>query len=232
MKIAVFITGALKAFDYCYESINNNLILPNRADTFVCVWSKLGVDVNHLKIKGEDLKLNDRDVKSTDIYKFKNVKNYNITCWKEDYYKNMGHASCPEEVVSKNPIHYYSTIPVSYSNNVCSYHNDPELYDCVIKIRPDLKFNREFILNKNSLDLSSLYSCSFGIDIKTQISDKFVFGSGTVMKYYFSLFDKLNEYWKNVSLVGERLIKYHFDKSNIPVKYFPAPVKVVREDLR
>lgn len=241
MKIAVYITGALKAFEHCYESINNCLILPNNADTYISVWDRLGVDENHLKIKKEELKLKDRTIRQTDLALFKKIRDYHITYWKQDYYKKYNGVVCPDSVIKKNPIHYYSTIPVSYQNYRCcnfdkddEYYtaNDGTYYDYIIKIRPDLKFRNEFVVKKEKFDPKYLHSCSYRINKTTQVSDKFVLGGLNVMRYYCSLFPNLNKYWNKTDLVGEKLLKYHFDNSKFDVKYFSAPVKIIRENLK
>lgn len=231
MKIAICITGALKAYSKTYESINNNLIVPNNADVYVSTWDVLGVDLNHLKIPKDTVKITNREVTKEDVFKFTNVKGYDIHHFDEEFYVSLGDIKIPPDVKEANPKHYYSTIPVAFRNIKCGSFN-LNRYDLIVKIRPDIKFKSKFLITPKRFDPNSLHSCSYNINTNTQVSDKFVLGGYNVIMYYFSFLNNLNIYWKEVNLVGERLLKYHMSKSKFQTKYFRAPVKIIRENLK
>lgn len=230
MKTALYIAGALKAFEYTVDSINRFLIEPNNCDVYVCVWDTLGVDLNHLKVKKESVKLKNREVTSDDILKFKNVKDFKILKFDNSYYKFLDSVSIPDKVVNKHNIHYYSTIPLSYMTLNCHKMN-LQSYDRILKIRPDLKFFNTFDVKQIMKSSNCLYSSSYNINPTRQVSDKFVGGSPLYMNHYCDFYNWLNKHWIKQIEVGERLLRHHMKCVKMNVSYFQSNIKIVRENL-
>jgi hypothetical protein len=227
MKTAVYICGLLKTFEHTFKSINETLILPNNCDVYVCVWDRLGIDKKYSKVK--TIKIQDRAVTEDDIFKFKNVVKFKIVPFLDNCTDKINFVEIPPKVKNKHPVHYYSTIPLSYMVNKCHRMNSGE-YDTIVKIRPDLMINAPLNLSK-LMPRFGLGSCKYKINAKTQVSDKFVGGDRNAMDHYCNFFNTLNYYWKNCDLVGERLLMHHMKNSNIPITTFPAPIKVIRENI-
>ena len=231
MKTAVYICGLLKAFEHTFPSINKHLIEHNDCDVFVCVWDHLGISKKHSKVS--HIKIKDRKVTVEDINKFSNVRDYMIIPFKENVTDEIGDVSVPSKVKHLNPVHYYSTLPLSYMVNMGVTMGDFSSYDRVVKIRPDLRFKSNFdiptVFSKNNV----IYSSHHKINKAIQVSDKFVGGHPNPMEKYCDLFKCLDSYWKNGNTsVGERLLKHHLKVSTIPVEYFGSNIKIVREDLK
>lgn len=228
MKTALYICGLLKTFEYTYESINEHLIKPNNCDVFVTVWDRLGIDRKHAKVSRINIK--DRPVTEEDVNKFENVKDFKIVPFIENCTDEIGDVKIPTEVKRRHPIHYYSTIPLTFMVHSCHLLVDRS-YDRYIKIRPDLKFSGPIDVPTLFPD-NVLYSSNHRINKATQVSDKFVAGSRQHMNRYAGVHENLNEYWKKKGAVGERLLKDYLTSCNVPIKYFGSPVKIVREDLK
>ncbi len=227
MKTAVYICGLLKAFEYTFKSINENLILPNNCDVYVCVWDRLGIDKKHSKVP--IIRLKDRSVTKDDIFKFKNIVKFQIVPFINNCTDKIDLVEIPKHVKNKDPIHYYSTIPLSYLVYKCHKFNLKN-YDRIIKIRPDLFINKPLDISKLIPNVG-FYSCSYNINTHTQISDKFVGGDSDSMNYYCNFFNKLNFYWENLHITCEHLLMHHMKNSNFPITSFSAPVKVIRENI-
>ncbi len=93
-------------------------------------------------------------------------------------------------------------------------------YDLVIRARPDTMFlegisSRD--LKKITKDPNLVFYADYVINPEIQVSDKFAFGSQEAMKTYCSLWEYIEDYWKNPFgdgqkssyRVGERLMKFH-----------------------
>ena len=71
---------------------------------------------------------------------------------------------------------------------------------------------------------------------KIQVSDKFALSSSENMDYYTSVWDYLNEYWADPLgdgnwedvRVGERLMRYHMEQSDIPYRPFSNGCELLR----
>lgn len=228
MKTAVYICGLLKAFDYTVDSINKNLIIPNNADVYVSVWNRLGIIDKNLKIPRQTLRLVDRPITEKDVRKFNNVKNWYIEKHFDTCTDKIGDIQIPQHVKNKEPIHYYSTIPLSYMTSICNTLHDNN-YDRIIKIRPDLLFMNVFNIEHNMPNDAVFYSSGYNINTHKQVSDKFVGGSVASMNHFCNYYENLNDYWTKTDMVCEELLKLHMKPFD--VQYFKSPVRVVRENL-
>lgn len=231
INVAVCISGQMRSYKKCYNSLLNKIIVPLEADIFIHTWEKIGK--SH-KEKGK--KINGKITKEEliDLYNADSLEIESQPSGSNEVFKNK---KVPKELIKEEPLHYKSALPMYYQIyksfkllEKYSMKNNIR-YDLVIRVRPDTMFKEKipnYIIESALKDSEMVFFADYAIDTDFQVCDKFAIGGYKGMKKYFSLWENIEEYWKDpigvnppeTHKVGERLMKYHVEESNIKARPF------------
>lgn len=228
MKVALCISGQMRTYIDCYDLLNKNILKPLNPDIFIHTWEGSGIIHKESVESKEGIITYD---KLDELYKPKRVV---IEKFESSYLEEYKGIKVPDILKEKEPNHYKGALPSSskmYFANELKKDFEKEnkfKYDIVIKLRPDLIIRKK--INKNYLNEAANKDIIFFekdlLSENFQLSDKFAFGNSEVMDYYTSVWEKIIDYWqtplgngnKRNYRVGERLMKYHMESSEIESK--------------
>ena len=236
-KVAVCISGQMRSFEHCVESLMKNVIQPLNADIFFHVWSDAGCSHKE-NVEVADSKITEE--------KLRELYSPIVECVIEDflpeYCDKFKGIVVPGLLKKREPLHYKNNIPMFYKLYECNELKKKEeacsgkKYDIVIRIRPDMFVGSSIPLHclKSS---NILWFSDYHLNINTQVSDKFVLSNSYIMDYYCSVWKFLSEYWnvsfdphKKTNRVGERLMFYHMSKSTFLFQSFHIACHILRMD--
>lgn len=194
MKIALFLSGDLRCFDDCYESLYYNIIDKTKCDVFM--------QVNDSERLGDAIKL----------YKPKKVK---IT------YDNENINFDTSKYSFKTPETNVLSVLYMWKHVKESFSLIGDEYDFYIKCRYDIKFNSP--LNIQNIN-QNVINIPIRGDWRNGLMDMFSIGNFSNMKYYCDMFDYIDEYYEkyNICFHPETLLKFHL-RNNI-VNRFDYPI--------
>lgn len=241
MNLAICISGEMRTFEDCYDSLNKYILSKFNCDIFISTWNISENSIKENKISKNTKNINFKKLK--DIYKtsqinlFEKPKNIN---------KSFLNVTIPKVLIEKEPIHHNGAIPFSYLtyqtnlmlNRYISLKN--KKYQAVIHMRPDLEFKLpipDYIFNNMDTiwTLTSPHS--------NRVSDRFAISNLNLINIYASLWKKLNIYWqkplgkkkylffnnKKNYLVGERLMNFHIKEINhLNLEQLPKVCDILR----
>lgn len=209
-------------------------------EIFISTWDKFGISVrseersaNHrMALKNEQNQVTEEYLK--DIYKTNNILIESQDDLISDEFKNV---KCPEELRLREPIAYKGSIPMFYQMHKCfEMQKNFQTKNIYLRMRPDIYLidQPEKLLHFfEKFNENTLYYSSYKITKYHQVSDKFAFGDYETLKYYSSVWEKLNDYWKNIDYsnfwdipVGERLVNIHMRKSNFKLEDIEVKLEV------
>lgn len=217
MKIAVCLSGQPRYLDDGFNQIYDKIIFkyPD-VDFFVHTWwsdemankkmelsTKLTYGRNYTWDKDTISKIN--HYYNPKLMLYEPQREFNI-------YTDVNYELC-------SPISPYSMFYSIRESNKLKYkwESDNRIkYDLVIRCRFDIEFIK-FDIDLNNIDSKKIYTYSQnGFP-----NDQFAISSSENMDYYSSLYDNLELYHNEgfKGFIGERLLKYHLDKTNIQVEY-------------
>lgn len=241
MKIALCISGQMRTYKNCYDLLYKNILVPLNPDVFIHTWSNSGVS-NKVK-SGIDRE--SRDISESVLHEMYTPEMMVIEDFEAGFTDSIDGISVPEILKEHEPLHYKGSLPMYYKMYQCNelkktYESTNNFeYDRVIRMRPDLAFYEHFPDVLFGID-DYLWHSDLMIDQSFQVSDKLAFGNSKVMDYYTSVYRMLKKYWetplgepgiKRKHRVGERLMKYHMDISDIQVNSFNNRCELVRENI-
>ena len=196
MKIAVCMSGHFRDYDQKVDSLFNNVIKSHECDFFIHSWTNLGFSFNGLDSEGfkkYGFNRNSPDLDQQDVinrfhpvrYKFEVYEEFEPDFIEEaKYYTRLNPWDPPtgDRLISqKKKIYLCDLLRRDYEqqNNF--------RYDVVIRLRPDIAFNRSIDIAQ--YDLSSLHMpTEYGYNIA---SDIFCFGNSDLMTQYSDLYINL-----------------------------------------
>lgn len=193
MKIALFLSGDLRCFDECYESLYYNIIDKTKCDIYM--------QVNDSEKLADAIKL----------YKPKKIK---IT-YSDDIIK-FDTSKYQFKMPETNPLNvFYMWRGIKESFSLID-----DTYDFYIKCRYDIKFENQLdihTLNSDEINIPS------GGDWRGGLMDMFSITNFINMKYYTSMFDHIDEYYEKYRIVfhPENLLKFHLRDSAIKRFHYP-----------
>lgn len=214
MKIAVCLSGQPRFIERGYHQIYDNIISKyENVDFFVHTWWSDDMNKDQF-VKGNDgYKLDDFGKLRQYTYPLDTLelimKYYRPKLiLNEPQIKFEQHENVNYETI--NPLSLYSMYySVKTSNSLKKFYENKNnfVYDIVIRARFDILFEK-FDIDFNDIDLSYIYTHTVGLD---HPNDQFAISNSENMDYYSSLFDKIDDYYKEGfdRFVGERLLKYH-----------------------
>lgn len=217
MKTAVCLSGQPRFLEECYESIYNNVILPNSADVFMHVWSYKDIDEPY-KFGGsggwKQQRISDNaHFKALDLYKptryiVEDKKNffmpsvslkrglafYSPGTEREALEAGMSHDDYVKFVLSNNISMWYSI----YKSHMLAYEfslSEGIEYDSAIRCRFDVKV--PVTLNMSHFDQNYLYSCEMGKKYG-HIADWLNFSNFENMSIYSSTFFSYKKIYSDI----------------------------------
>lgn len=230
--MALCISGQMRTYKKCYGYLKENVIEPLEPDIFIDTWSERG---GTTKTSGVSEAPN--PVTESTLKRLYSPKSLRIEDFEDRYFKKKDGVEVPKRL-QEHTSHWKGNIPMFYKMKGCNdmkkeYECEHSFtYDIVIKLRPDLLIGEE--IPQKVLDNPEILWHTQTYD--HAISDKFAVSSSENMDYYTSVWNHLNEYWSNPLgdgewenvRVGERLMRYHMEQSDIPRGRFSSGCKLLR----
>jgi hypothetical protein len=186
MKTALFLSGDLRCYKDCYESLYHNILKPTKCDIFM--------QVNDHPDLLDAIKLySPKKVKITHKTEKLNID--------ESKYSNKF-----AETNTTNVFYMWNGI-----KNAFSMIDDN--YDCYIKCRYDIKFEANLHISSMNIDEINI---PIGGDWRGGVLDMFCVTNYLNMKYYTQMIDFIDEYYdKGVVFHPETLLKFHLRNHKI-----------------
>ena len=222
MKAAVCLSGQLRNFKGCYQSLYDNIIQPTKADLFVHAWhfSPKETDSFYVNI-GDDI---------TKRFMENGTEEEFLSLYKPKKYK---FEECSEFLKNKRFIIHRKAPETNAERMMCMLYNiskcfnmlDPSGYDIVFRCRTEIAYDRKINQEDLSVSLKGSLVIPHGTDGRGGYQDSFAFGSPNVMSIYASLYHYIQEYSDQGEMTHpEYMLKYHLSKNNVKVKRIDFPM--------
>lgn len=220
IKTAVCISGFLRTFELCYDSIVKNILNKLDCDVFIHTWDVIGANLRHFDRKVSGLYTAGFHDKIHKMYAPKKMIVEPAINWELTpiMIKQIEHGRDPRGVLS-----------MFYKIKACNdlkkeYEKENNFtYDCVIRLRADLTFQAPIPVDLGT-NFNSLYIPRFG-DFGG-INDQLAYSGSQTMDKYCEMFDRIEEYLTlGVRINPEQLLKFHLVKNSLNIervdwKYF------------
>lgn len=189
MKLALVLSGQLRAFEEGFKYIKNNLLDHNDVDVYFHTWSKNWNKIVLNLYKPKDIIIEDDSI-------FNYFSDYKIV--------SQNHPA-------RNTILMYRSI--KYADILRKNSNIN--YDWVIRTRFDFALNSK--IQFNTLDKTKMYFCDTrSNDEATEVHDQFAITTPDEMNIYSTVYDNIDQYHSEGCLVnGENLLIYHLQKNKL-----------------
>jgi hypothetical protein len=212
MKVAVCISGHLRSFEHCAESLRNSIADPLRADVYVHTWDAL--DNITTKPLGHEL------ARAFELY-----RPAAMLVEKPKGFDDMACAQWRSSHPLRNCISMWYGV-----HRVMELRRQSGVkYDVVLRCRPDHKFP-ESIPMAALQDTSKLWLATVG-HWASGLSDQFAFGSDAVMDDYGSLFSQLATYLSaEFTRNPEMLAEEHFRRLGTPLDFVDIKMDLIRRN--
>ena len=242
MKIALCVSGLMRTFVKCHESIIKHIIEPNQADLFISTWNVLGVGTYKvpgqpwIPMPGEEKNISEDQIRSTygDYLKELHIEDWESTqknFWAElkASRRNKPHwvAHDPRMMAVTHRLasmHY----KIGQANRIRKeYENKNGIkYDYVIRGRPDIKHNKTLKLSEYDIKWPDVFcdkEHSYGY-----VCDQFCFGTSEVLDIYCSVYPKIWKYNNQIAAYNaENMMQHHLLVNGINVITINMDYKVV-----
>lgn len=234
MKSTLIFSGFFRTFEYCYQSLMQDIIIPLDADVYVhsytTVYTPANMEVSELH---GNYSRNDSTVNIDDV---NDKLGGRIKSYKLEEYDNTEYLDLVKQLgmPEKNIVNQYHWRNFSHINSICKAVNlfhDTKIhdYDLVIKTRPDVKSVRKIDVSKINLDQIS-YSYPDGFpttdlsgpaDFPYYFADQLFVSSQKIMCQFKELYPTAIEFAKNgITICNEAVLGRFCQKHNI--KFGPA----------
>ncbi|MCB1745033.1 MAG: hypothetical protein KDK91_31995 [Gammaproteobacteria bacterium] len=229
MRVALCISGQMRTYRSCFDSVQRHILEPLQPDVFVHTWRKSGM--SHKEQGGTAV---DEVLTEQGLMAFYSAKSVCLEDFDPAFSHEYRGVKVPEILKQAEPQHFKGAIPCFYKMHACNeLRREFEQahgfeYDLVIKLRPDLSIGRAIdpACIADALDHEVLYFERDLLNEGLQVSDKLAFANGSLMDRYASVWTHLNEYWQqplgdgrsDSHRVGERLMKHHVNVCGIRCK--------------
>jgi len=211
-KVAICISGHMRAFEATFESLKHAIIGPLNADVFISTWESLGTPFRGFDQRIVRMNTNDYISRINYLYRPKKL-----------FVEPFIHFPYRPKLIEKNweGRDLNGILSMYYKIKMCNdlksqYEKENNFtYDCVIRYRADL-FILQAPMIRKGMDLNKIYLPNF-FDWGGY-NDQFAYSSSQVMDIYSSLFDNIEKYMDEGMYINpEKLLKHHIDKNGIPV---------------
>lgn len=246
LRVALCISGQMRTFRQCHRGLKKHVLDPLNPDVFVHTWSNSGY-THHLKQLMEEMgRVGEFEVAEErvtyetldDLYAPSKAV---IEDFDPSYTYELEGKSVPESLKQAEPNHCKGALPMYFKIKRCNdlkstweqEHNFK--YDLVIRLRPDLMF-QESIPAEVIEQRDILWYEEGGGNPSYQFNDKFALSNSEFMDYYTSVWDHLDEYWREPLgdgtpkkyRVGERLMMHHMSQATFPTRLFKMRCRLHR----
>lgn len=245
-RVALCLFGQMRTYKETYDFLYENVIEEFDPDIFIHTWKEVG---GTWKESGS---INSGEVSEDELEQLYSPESVVIEEFQQEYYERLGDVEVPEKVKRLDTFKK-GAIPMFYKTyKVNELKREAEIergstYDIVILVRPDL-----IILEKLTAEIvenTDIFWCGPKTGNPYLLHDQYLISNSKNMDYYASIWKKLNEYWETelhgkYKKMGEpcgefdidgvnigrptRLIHYHFETSDIPVKEHDLRAKIIR----
>ena len=194
MKIAILLSGHAMEYQSCFPSLKTNILDHFNSDIYIHSYKS------------------DCSNEVIDLYNPKKIV-------LEDENDCIKICTFPYKTFSyiPNPMNQYHM----WRKRKLCFDLIEEEYDLLIQTRFDCKYLSSLKIEEIN---PNQYNIPSGGNYEGGIFDMFCISSQKNMKYYFSLFDFLEEYTKEELFHSERLLKKHLLLSNTEINRFDYPI--------
>lgn len=247
MRVALCISGQMRTYRECYPALKEHVLDVLAPDLFIHTWSNSGHTTNVQSIlpqgaAADDFRIQEEQITDQSLQAlYAPVSAVVETCPSGISDEHAG-VRVPELLKQHEPKWYKGAIPMYYKMKMCNElkcrHEQQHgfRYDRVIRMRPDLMFG-EPIPTEVLQSTDALRYETGGGDPQFQFNDKFALGTSEMMDYYCSVWDHLDQYWREPlgdgapenHRVGERLMMHHMRQAPFATRIFEMEVRLHRE---
>lgn len=115
-----------------------------------------------------------------------------------------------------------------WHNMYCAFAHAPLEYDVYVRMRYDIKFDRQIHFENYEMRDDVIYITS-GNDYRDGINDQFAFGSYNVMKVYYSIIHNHSIFWNQGKYFHpETYVKLNLEHHGIRIERIPQTNYIVR----
>lgn len=243
MKVAVCISGLMRTYQTCYQSLIDNVLLPNNADLFISTWPILGTSTYKMPgqpwilIPGEEAKLNQDDARQ--VYG-KHLKVFHVEEWEplqkrfkeelEESCKNKPSHVChdPRNVAITRRLvsMWYKIRDVNRLRKEYEEKNGFK-YDVIVRGRPDIRHKMVLKMSDYDIKENNIFT-----DLKhnyNYVCDQFAFGKPDTMDKYCSVYPSILHYNNEIACyIAEAMLLYHLKhKVGVDYKHVELDYKLV-----
>lgn len=235
MKVALCISGLMRTYKETSKSVVRHICQRYDTDIFVSTWSILGKSVSKFSRQSTDDLVSKftihnvypnltRELAIDDYSEFKANNNHNWCKEKYEWTKaNNREGICRVEHL------FAMCYKIKHCNAMKNEYAAARQvhYDCVIRCRADLLFNRT--LKIVDIKPNTIYTPS--IDTWNRVNDQFAYGDAQAMDIYSSLYNHIEEYDKingmNITC-PEMVLQHHLKVNNITQIEVNVPYTLIR----
>lgn len=228
-KIALCMAGQMRTYKKCYGELKENILEPLEPDVFIHTEKNRGITKRASnQALDEAVESSITEESLTCLY---DPKEMEITePFSAEDLREFDNVRVPDTLIEAEPDHWQGNIPNFHGIYKCNgmkrnwEQRHGFKYDIVIRMRPDLFVPQ----NLPSEVLSNPDILWHTQTTNSQVSDKFAISNSENMDYYASVWEQLAQYWEEPlgdgdwvnHRVGERLLNYHMDQSDIETRQF------------
>jgi hypothetical protein len=235
LKIALCISGQMRAYLDCFDSFYRYIINIYNPDIFIHTWEDAG------RCENINEKCSTNIISADDLYELYNAKIVIVEKFDPQYFNEIDGIIIPSILNKLEQVHAKTFLPMFYKMKKCNdirreYEKRNGIkYDFVIRIRPDLKLMSH--IPKHVFENRDIFwtrsSDSF------RVNDQYFIASSKVMNKFMGLWDNLEEYWKDplgycyntTHKLGNRLFHFHLNNFGIEFKSFENRSYIIRNDF-
>lgn len=224
MKAAICLSGQLRNFKDCYESLLENIIRPTNADVYVYAWNFSPSSFQKDNVT-QRFAENGTEEEFLDLYKPVIHKFECCDKWLESINK---YVLSPKNHYAKNKApetNIERMMCMLYTSSSCFRIVDKKVdYDIVFRCRTEITYERK--ISTEDLTGGNLV-IPHGTDGRGGYQDSFAFGPPDLMNIYTSLYHYVPIYANQGEMVHpEHLLKYHLTRQKAPVQRIDFPMKL------
>jgi len=214
-RVAVCISGQPRSVEQGFEFINKHVIQPNQADVFIHTWQPTYTEAFINPVNGSEVgDAVGMGISNTilDLYEPHGVIFDKQIVFDEKDYNDRAY---PGMKASWMLSMWYSVQMANWLKCNAEDEFGPK-YDAVFRMRFDWALRDDMVvLNRDSKVITVPSDCAH----PTGINDQFAIGSSKEMDIYCSLYDHIEEYYRedDQPFCNEILLKHHLTKQGVEI---------------
>jgi len=206
MRVAVLLSGQISEDSSVYQSIQNNIIKPYEADTFVVYASD-----NHIISQEETLAL--WNPKALYYGKYPEILPVNVRSLER--YQKEGETNLDSFVKQLWGVYQASELRQKFEQD------NGFKYDYVVRCRPDLYIYDKLEIKRGGVNIP------IGWDHRGGYNDTFAYGDAKSMDWYCGVFHNIWHYANNsFPIHPETYLKIHLDRGQFDIWRWHFPIRL------